>query len=226
MSGWQTPLVAQVPSAVVRLSAPPGVAALLDSWAASVQLPREEALEILLRSRLATTPTDPADVLWRSLSVNEVQTVDDVSRALAQAKVTDLMVGVRMGPARPDATDTPAPWPRAGLGLDLTATPEQAWPQIRGLWRMRMQPTLLVGIRLGWPGWVYRVDRWEIHPASGRSYAVAGHAITADGRQIDMQTGETSAAAPLDLVAVRILRSRPIRFSVRSVNPVVRLTPS
>lgn len=224
MTRWHTPHVAQVPSAVVRLSAPPGVAALLDDWAAAVQLPREEALEILLRSRLATDPADPAGVLWQNLSDGQVQTVDEVSRSLAEAYVTDLMVGVRMGPARPDATDTQAPWPRAGLGVDLADSPEHAWPQIRGLWRMKMRPQLLVGLRLGWPGWVYRVDRWETHAESGRSYAVGGYAIMSDGRQIDMQTGHVSSAADADVAAVRVLQSRPIRFSVRSVNPVVRLT--
>lgn len=221
MKGWQTPRVAQVPSAVVRLSASPNLAALVDAWADRANLPRDEALEVLIRSRLADREDDPAARLWRGFEQGDVQSVDELAAALRESGVTAVIAGVRLGPHRPDATGTPAPWPRPGIGVDLDATPTQAWPQIRGLWRIKMKPSLLVGLRLGWAGWVYRVAGWKQHE-SGRSFAVGGVAITADGHQIDMQTGEVSAADPTDVVAVRLLQRAPISFP-RSVNPVVRL---
>ena len=218
--------MANVPSPVRRLSASPDLGALVDDWADAVQMPRDEAIEVLIRSRLATSEQSPAAVLWRGYQHRQTQTQSQVRAALAD--VQDLVVGVRMGPRRPDSTED-LPWNRSEIGVDLDADPVGAWPQIRGLWRMKMRPTLLVGIRLGWAGWLYRVDSWMIHEPTGRAYADAATAITPTGRRIDPTSGtDMGPATEIERFVFEVLRSAPI-LTTRSVagggspNPVVRL---
>lgn len=225
--GWKTPDVANVPSPVRRLSAPPDLGELVDEWADGVQIPREDAIEVLVRSRLATSEDSPAAVLWRGYQQRRTQTPAQVREALAD--VAELVVGVRMGPRRPDTAKN-LPWVRSTIGVDLDADSVHAWPQIRGLWRMKMRPSLFVGIRLGWAGWMYRVDSWQVHEPTGRAYADAAVAITPAGRRIDALSGaDRGPASSLERHVFEVLRSAPIltpRSSAGggSPNPVVRLT--
>ena len=220
--GWHTPDVAHVQSPVIRWSASPDLATLVDRWADAAHLPRDEAVELLIRSRLAKDDNAPAVQAWHAYRDGLTQTPGEVADTLAAARVTEHVVGVRMGPLRPEAT--PPPWARPGIGVDLDADAMTAWPQIRGLWRMRMRPTVLIGLRLGWAGWIYRVNGWEQDPQSGRSFASSGRAITAAGRLLDAESGvDVGEASASDMSILTAIRRAPI-IVPRSANPIVRLS--
>jgi len=166
----------------------------------------------------------PAAVVWSRYTSGQVQTPGDVISALSEAKVPDAVRGFRLG--SPAVDRTPVPWPRSGPGVDLGADPLDAWPIVRGLWRMRPAGiSVIVALRLGHVLGVYRVAGWQLEPESGRHYAIGGQVIDPRGRLLDAENGaDVGSATVADLAIHRAVSAAPIVLPRGTAQPVVKLS--
>src|SRR6476646_3889147 len=139
--------VPHVPSSSVKVAVPSDVMARVDAMAENAGLSRDDCVELGLRA-LLDGDGSPAAVVWSRYTSGHVQTPGDVISALSEANVPDAIRGFRLG--SPAVDRTPVPWPRSGPGVDLGADPLDAWPIVRGLWRMRPAGiSVIVALRLG-----------------------------------------------------------------------------
>jgi len=211
-----------VPSTAVRIAMPADLVAVVESRSASLGIPRDELVELAVRSRFE--PDSPAVAVWDRYAAGSSQTPTAVAEALASAGILERVRGFRLGAPTPERTDPP-PWSRPGTGAALSNTPAQTWPIVRGLWRM--DPTdvsVIVALRLGMVLGVYRVGRWVTDELTGRRYAVDGQIITSGGRLQDAENGtDLGAASDADRSLYRILTAAPI-LPPAARQPVVKLS--
>ena len=215
--------VPHVPSSSVKVAVPSDVMARVDAMAENAGLSRDDCVELGLRA-LLDGDGSPAAVVWSRYTSGHVQTPGDVISALSEANVPDAVRGFRLG--SPAVDRTPVPWPRSGPGVDLGADPLDAWPIVRGLWRMRPAGiSVIVALRLGHVLGVYRVAGWQQEPESGRHYAIGGQVIDPRGRLLDAENGaDVGSATVVDLAIHSAVSAAPIVLPRGTAQPVVKLS--
>lgn len=215
-------VVPDVESTAVRIAVPFAVMERIEAMAAAIPMPRDEMVELLLRSR-TDGPGSPAEAMWHQYLSGEVQTPAAIAAELASVGVQGGVRGLRLGSPSPDRG--PVPWSRQGLGAELWWSPEQTWPAVRGLWRINPKGiTVIVALRLGYVLGVYRVVGWATDPTTGRSYATEGVIIGADGRLRDPGSGTDVGPVSDEDAAIRgVLAKAPISLPPHR-QPVVKLS--
>lgn len=214
--------VPHVPSSSVKVAIPAALIEQADQAVTQTGLPRDELIELVLRSRLDTEGSPAADI-WSQYRASQAQSPADVVAAVTAAGVPDGVRGLRLGPPSPDRNDIP--WSRPGIGAELWWSATEVWPVVRGLWRMDPSGvTVIAALRLGHVLGVYRVHGWRQEPESGRRYAVAGSIITDEGRLLDADSGEDQGEASAHDLAIRAAVTAAPILMPPARQPVVKLS--
>ena len=210
------------PSTAVRLRVPLAVSDRIEDVARSLHLPRDEIVELVMRSRL-DGPDSPAARLWEQYAAGVSQTPAEVKAKLKAAGFGNERVrALRIGSPAPDRE--PVPWPRPGTGAELSWSAVEVWPIVRGLWRMNSTGVaVIVALRLGYTLGVYRVGGWAEHMASGRKYALNATIVTPAGRLQDAETSaDVGPASEAHLALLNVVSAAPIVATGQQ--PVVMLS--